>query len=153
MSHAIQLLKEPLQQVLRDFAYLDLELRPGYCDFHNDWELNSAVNCGGSCHGTVAVFVTRELLIRAADGMLAIESTSQEQLDVLGELANVLAGNAYEILCDGLRPAQVTTPKLLAPSAAIEIWNHAPADGRYLLHGEKSIEGGLVVAFPGDWRS
>lgn len=152
MSHTIQLLKEPLQQVLQNFAYLDLEIRPGHCDFHDDWEFNSAVNCGGSCHGTVAIFTTRELLIRTADGMLGLDSSPHEQLDVLGELANVLAGNSYELLCDGLRPAQVTTPNLLAQSTAIEIWNNAPADGRFLLHGEKNVEGGLVIAFPGEWR-
>ena len=147
MTDCIHLLREPIQHILRDFAYLDLEVLPGYCQFHSDWALASAVECSGRCRVSVAVLMNLNLGIRTADGMLGIESSFRQQVDVLGELANVLAGNAYEILCDGLRPNAVSTPKILTPHLASMIWNGSPGEFRYLLRDGETIEGGLVIAF------
>jgi hypothetical protein len=153
MNDTLQLLKEPLQQALRDFAYLDLEVNPGGGEFRSDWALGSAVECAGSCNGTVAVFMNLDLAIRMADGMLGTESNFRQQLDVMGELANVLAGSAFEIFSEGLRPSSISTPKLLSPQLASVIWEGSPVECRYLLQSDSQIEGGLLVAFPRELRS
>ena len=146
-------LKEPLQQVLREFAYLDLEVCPCNTEFQPEWALNCMVRCGGKCGGTVALFARLELAIQTADNLLGVESDFRQQIDTMNELTNVLAGSAYEILCNGLRPCDISIPKLLSPHPARMLWDNSPEVSRYLLRTEKRAEGGLLVALPGEWSA
>ena len=146
-------LKEPMQQVLRDFAYLDLEVCPCETPFQSEWALNCMVRCGGKCGGTVALFVRLELAIETADNLLGTESDFRQQIDTMSELTNVLAGSAYEIHCNGLRPSDISIPKLLSPHSARCLWNDSPAECRYLLRTERRVEGGLLVALPREWST
>lgn len=150
MNEAMQVIKDPIQEALRTFAYLDVEVCLGAGEFKKDWAICSAVSCDGLNGGIIAVFLRLNLAIQAADGFVGSETDSRQQTDVICELTNVLAGSAYESQYGGVRPRQMTTPQLLSPHAARTLWNGSDLSTRYFLRSATQIEGGLIVALPAE---
>jgi hypothetical protein len=146
-----QALKEPLQDALRDFAFLDLEVCPTEKPFNQNWLACAAVHCGPPNDGAVAIFTNLSTAVQAADGYLGIQSDARQQVDVICELANVLAGQAYEVVRSGKRPEILTPPFLLNADAAQSFWNQSNPNFRFILKSDKEEVGGIIVSLPTEW--
>jgi hypothetical protein len=153
MNGACDALKEPLEDVFRKFAYLDLELRPIAQEFLKKWSLCTRVRCGGDGNVLVLLMCSPELAESVANNFLGLTEGSRpgQRIDIVSELTNVLAGHAYEILRAGIRPKVICPPELLGIREAMEIWDAAPADSRFAVCSETELLGGMLVIAQTEW--
>jgi CheY-specific phosphatase CheX len=95
-----------------------------------------------------------ELAENVSNNFLGIAegSTATQRTDIISELTNVLAGQAYEILRDHTPPKLISPPELLEIRDAAEIWENSPMECRFVLCSETEDSGGLLV-FSKDERS
>jgi hypothetical protein len=152
MNGACDAMKEPLEEVFRTFAFLDLELQPIRREFVKTWSLCTRVRCSGEGDVTVLVMANPELSETVANNYMGVEcSRPGQRIDIMSELTNVLAGNAYEILRAGNRPKIICSPELLGIREAMEIWDASPIDCRLAICSENEVLGGMLVLARNEW--
>jgi len=155
MNEACQALKEPLEEVFRRFAYLELEMRQSSLRFSTQWTLCTRVHCGRNQDVVVVLMATPEFAATIADNYRGIPEGSRagQRIDIMSELTNVLAGQAYEIARAGGPPKEICPPSLLSVREALEIWNRTSEACKFVLCTETEIAGGLLVTVKDEWSS
>jgi len=153
MNGACDVLKEPLEEVFRKFAFLDLELRPTNREFSKKWSLCTRVRCGGDSDIMLLLMTSPELAETIANNFLGVAEGSRpgQRIDIVSELTNVLAGQAYEILRGGTKPKAICPPELLGIRESMDIWEQSPAECRFALCSETEDLGGLLVFARDEW--
>jgi len=153
MNEACYALKEPLEEVFRKFAYLDLELRLTGKEFSKKWTLCTRVCCGNAGDLTLILMCSPELAATIANNYLGITEGSRpgQRIDIVSELTNVLAGHAYEIMRGGTRPKKIHPPELLGVRETMELWGLSPAECRFAGCSETEDLCGLLVSARNEW--
>jgi hypothetical protein len=152
---AYHALKTPVEEVFQKFAYLEVELWPVSVDFSSAWTYCSRVNCGGSQPTSVTLLTTASFATMISENFLGSpELCSDERSgDIIRELANVLAGQAFDIMNAGRRPQSIAIPESLDPAAAAKAWANATPKTKFLLVTENEVVGGMIITVAGSWSS
>ena len=155
MNEASHALKEPLEDVFRKCAFLDLEIRPSAGKFSAAWTLCTSVRCGNNSGVCVVLMATPELATTIADNYLGIPEGSRvgQRIDVISELANVLAGQAFEIVRGGIRPESISLPALLSSREALDAWEQSGRGCKFTICTETETVGGLLVVVKDEWSA
>ena len=153
MNGACEAIKEPVQEIFRKFAFLDIELRSTKQEFVKSWSLCTRVRCGEKDEFLVLLMASPELAVSVTNNFLGIDGGSRpgQRIDIVSELTNVLAGKAYEILRAGAKPTTICTPELLESVEASGIWNMVPTECRFAICSENDLLGGLMIFAKSEW--
>lgn len=143
--------RESVQDFFQQFAYLDLSVRAGADLPELDWTLCARVECDGG-GDAVTVFINPKLAQAVAEGFSGSEACEvAEMKDLVLEVANILAGQVYEISHGGRKPEQIGQPAWLAANDAGALWVDAEPDQRHALYLDEQLLGGLVLSFQEAW--
>ncbi len=76
----------------------------------------SLVTFTGEHSGIVAIFCTRDIALNITSNMLGIEATSidQDAKDAMGEVANMIAGNIKNKICETYGAMHLSVPIVIA---------------------------------------
>jgi hypothetical protein len=144
-------LKEPLQEILQAFAYLEAEAReaPANAGFSADYGARVTLEPTGV--GYIVLLAAHRLVVEAADNFTGCASSTKQWDDVIRELANIVAGRFHAIVRHSHSPAGLGIPSLLNRAQAQQVWQDSSAEQRLVLCDESAAVGGLVWNIPEDW--
>lgn len=143
--------RESVQDFFQQFAYLDVTIRPGADLPELDWTLCAQVACDGG-NEMVTVLLNPKLAQAMAEGFSGMpDGGAEEMKDLVLEVANILAGQTYEISHGGRKPDRIGQPTWLVACDAGTLWVDAEPEHRYALYLDEQLQGGLVLSFQEAW--
>ncbi len=99
---------------------IPMEIKPGE-SFYQEEEMISTdvislVTFAGEYSGIVAIFCTKGFALNVTSNMLGIEATSidQDAKDAMGEVANMIAGNVKNKVCETYGAMHLSVPIVIA---------------------------------------
>lgn len=152
---AFNALKSPIEEVFQKFAYLEIELWPVSVEFSDQWTCCSRVICTGPQSTAVTLLTTADFSATIAENFLGNPKlcSDEQNGDVVRELANVIAGEAFDIMNAGQRPHSIAIPEWLCPADAVRSWDNAAPRNKFLLVTEYDVVGGMIISVVGNWSS
>ncbi|HEY3322806.1 MAG TPA: hypothetical protein VGP72_20290 [Planctomycetota bacterium] len=137
-------LKSALEDIFRNFAYLDLQARPDAGRSAPHFSMCAQVMLGATARSSVALFLTGRAAVAASDNFVGHAATEADREDVVRELANVIAGAVRSMLDDDSLQG-LGTPRLLPAEAAGTLWSTTPPADRLLLADEEHVQAAVVL--------
>lgn len=143
--------RESVGDFFQQFAYLDVLVGPGGDRPGPEWTLCARVSCDGGAD-EVVVMLNPAFARAVGEGFTGLpEGELPEANDLVLEIANVLAGQAYEIAHGGRKPREIGPPAWMPFEDAAAAWLRAGEDDRHLLAMDEQEQGGLLVACREAW--
>lgn len=144
-------MRESVGDFFQQFAYLDVLVGPGGERPREDWTLCARVRCDGG-EDEVVVMLAPAFARAIGEGFTGQPEGSMEEVnDLVLEIANVLAGQAYEIAHGGRKPKDIGPPAWMSFDEAAAAWSRASEDDRHMLALDDGEQGGLLVACKEAW--
>jgi chemotaxis protein CheX len=108
MEQYIQPFINVCKNVFKDFVGIDLVVdRPFFADKDsiNEWDISAVIGLTGEARGAVVISMKKILAIKLTDILTgtAHEETDEEVVDAIGEIVNIIAGNAKKGLEETFR--------------------------------------------------
>lgn len=146
-------LRDSMQDFFQQFAYLDLAVKPGSDAASNEWTLSARVTCDDGTD-EVTVFFRPDFVRLIAEGFTGEpECPDSGMPDLVLEVANILAGQAYEITHGGRRPASISQPAWLTQEDAKIAWANSSPEHRFVLDLDGQTQGGVLFSIKEAWSS
>ncbi|HEY3325194.1 MAG TPA: hypothetical protein VGP72_32370 [Planctomycetota bacterium] len=137
-------LKAALEDIFRNFAYLDLQACADAGQHVPHFSMCAQVALGAHDRSSVALFLTGRAAVAASDNFIGHAATAADREDVVRELANVIAGAIRSILADESLHG-LGTPRLLAAEAAKTLWSESAPSERLLLADEEHVQAAVTL--------
>jgi chemotaxis protein CheX len=131
MEQYIQPFIDVCVTVFKEFLSLDLKAgRPFFSvqDAINDWDVSSIIGLTGEARGAVVISMKKELVIKITDILTGSKHTEldDEVLDTIGEIVNIIAGNAKKGLEEDFRLV-ISLPTIVKGKQHSIKWSNASA--------------------------
>jgi chemotaxis protein CheX len=99
MEQYIQPFIDVCENVFREFVGMELKAdRPYFAETSavNDWDISAVIGLTGEARGAVVISMKKELAIKLTDAITGAKHTQldDEVVDAIGEIVNIIAGNA-----------------------------------------------------------
>jgi chemotaxis protein CheX len=126
MEKYIQPFVEVCENVFRDFIGSELVTeRPHFADKNDphDWDISAIIGLTGEARGAVVISMKKELALRLTDILTgsAHADVDDEVIDAIGEIINIIAGNAKRGLEESFRLV-ISLPTIVRGHAHTIMW-------------------------------
>ena len=129
MEQYIQPFIDVTKSTFKDFVGAELQVDRPYIqekDKVNEWDISGVIGLSGEARGAVAIGMKSALAIKLTDMLTSTKHTSidDEVVDAIGEIVNIIAGNAKKGLEESFRLV-ISLPSIVkGPGHQIQ-WPHS----------------------------
>jgi len=127
----IQPFVDVTKNVFKDFLGAELEIdRPYFAEQTTvaEWDISAVIGLTGEARGAVVISMKQSLVLRLTDTLTGTPHTEidEEVVDAIGEIVNIIAGNAKKGLEESFRLV-ISLPSIVQGKGHSVKWPHAQA--------------------------
>ena len=131
MEQYIQPFIDVTKSTFKDFMGTELKVDRPYIqekDKASEWDISGVIGLSGEARGAVAVGMKAALAIKLTDMLTGAKHTSidDEVVDAIGEIVNIIAGNAKKGLEESFRIV-ISLPSIIKGTGHQIQWPHGQA--------------------------
>lgn len=152
MSNPLQTAREPLEELLREFTYMELEVVPAAHKAPGGGVI--AVIEIGKNEGMAAIWSTTEFANEVACNFLGqISVTKDDRKDIVFELLNTMAGQIIETFYAGHGAKRIQLPRAVPPSKSAALWKSFSPDMRFTIRDETRSLAAIAIKVDDAWSA
>jgi hypothetical protein len=152
MSKLIQTAREPLEDLLREFTYMELEIVPAG-GMPPSIGVNAIIEIGKD-EGMIAIWATTDFAGEVACNFLGQTSvTKADKKDIVFELLNTMAGQIIETLYAGHGAKRIQLPGTITPAKSAAVWKSFKPGQRFAIRDESRTLALIAIKVDECWSA
>jgi hypothetical protein len=138
--------RQLIERTFANFGYVYVQPVEAVVPFCSDWSVCAFIETSGD---TLMLACTPELAQLLFDGHTGTANDAAEsaQVDVVKELANVLAGQLYDHFFNGAKPGRISIPTAITAADAAALWDSEVTATKLPLSMDGTLCGALRLEF------